>query len=67
MCVLNVCARYPGSTHHDACIWSNSNVQTFMKNLHKRGHSDYYLLGNSGYPLRMWLMKSAKCQTYVKL
>ncbi|KAJ8926629.1 hypothetical protein NQ314_020993 [Rhamnusium bicolor] len=53
--ILNICARYPGSTH-DSFIWNHSNVQTLMRNLHQRTHTDYYLLGDSGYPLRSWLL-----------
>ncbi|KAJ3623608.1 hypothetical protein Zmor_004405 [Zophobas morio] len=53
--ILNVNARYPGSTH-DSFIWNNSNVLDFLQNLHTRGHSTYYVLGDSGYALRPWLM-----------
>ncbi|KAJ8966137.1 hypothetical protein NQ317_017980, partial [Molorchus minor] len=53
--ILNVCARYPGSSH-DTFIWNNSNVQTYMRNLHEHGHRSYFLLGDSGYPLRSYLL-----------
>ncbi|KAJ8910059.1 hypothetical protein NQ315_013314 [Exocentrus adspersus] len=53
--IINVCARYPGSTN-DAFIWMNSNVQTLLQNLHGAGHNNYFLLGDSGYPLRSWLL-----------
>ena len=53
--ILNVNAKFPGSTN-DAYIWSGSNVQNLLRNLHNAGHKDYFLLGDSGYPLRTWLL-----------
>ncbi|KAJ3647953.1 hypothetical protein Zmor_019795 [Zophobas morio] len=53
--ILNVNAKFPGSTH-DSYIWSRSNVQTFMQDLHSHDHKDYFLLGDSGYPLRTWIL-----------
>ncbi|KAJ3662030.1 hypothetical protein Zmor_006397 [Zophobas morio] len=38
--IMNVVASYPGSTH-DSFIWRNL---------------DFFLLGDSGYPLRSWLL-----------
>ncbi|KAI4455537.1 hypothetical protein MML48_9g00013212 [Holotrichia oblita] len=56
MTIININARYPVSTN-DAFIWNNSNLQrSLRRNLHAAGNSDYYLLGDSGYPLRSWLM-----------
>ncbi|KAJ8964904.1 hypothetical protein NQ314_004543 [Rhamnusium bicolor] len=52
--IMNVNARYPGSTN-DAFIWNNSNLQILLRHLHMAGYKDYYLLGDSGYPLRTWL------------
>ncbi|KAJ8914170.1 hypothetical protein NQ315_016249 [Exocentrus adspersus] len=53
--ILNVCARFPGSSH-DSFIWNNSNAHTFMVNLHEREHRSFFLLGDSGYPLRSYLL-----------
>ncbi|KAK9680537.1 DDE superfamily endonuclease [Popillia japonica] len=53
--ILNVNARYPGSTN-DAFIWGNSNLNTTLQQLHANGHTDYFLLGDSGYPLRTCLL-----------
>ncbi|KAK5643411.1 hypothetical protein RI129_007256 [Pyrocoelia pectoralis] len=53
--IMNVIARYPGSTN-DAYIWANSNIQRVFRNIHERGNTNYYLLGDSGYPLRTWLL-----------
>ncbi|XP_060845695.1 putative nuclease HARBI1 [Rhopalosiphum padi] len=53
--VLNVNALFPGSTH-DVHIWNNSNVSIMLKELHNHNYSDYFLLGDSGYPLRPWLL-----------
>lgn len=55
MKILNVNALYPGSTN-DAFIWNNSQVQRVLENLHRADHKDYYLLGDSGYPLRTYLL-----------
>ncbi|KAJ8971949.1 hypothetical protein NQ314_000466 [Rhamnusium bicolor] len=52
--IMNVNARYPGSTN-DAFIWNNSNLQILLRHLHIACYKDYYLLGDSGYPLRTWL------------
>ncbi|KAJ8926223.1 hypothetical protein NQ314_021411 [Rhamnusium bicolor] len=41
--ILNVNARYPGSTH-DSFIWANSNVQGELRNLHRHGYNNYFLL-----------------------
>ncbi|XP_060858749.1 putative nuclease HARBI1 [Metopolophium dirhodum] len=53
--VLNVNALFPGSTH-DTHIWNNSSVLPVMQELHRRNHHNFYLLGDSGYPLRQWLL-----------
>lgn len=44
MKIINVNARYPGSTN-DAFIWQNSNVNRFLRDFHMAGHKDYFLLG----------------------
>lgn len=54
MKIINICARYPGSTH-DSFIWNNSAAYRYMHNLHNNGHRSYYLIGDSGYGLRPWL------------
>ncbi|XP_062591455.1 putative nuclease HARBI1 [Saccostrea cucullata] len=47
-----VIAKWPGGTH-DSYIWRNSSIH----NLFESGTiSDGWLLGDSGYPLRPWLL-----------
>ncbi|XP_031339432.1 putative nuclease HARBI1 [Photinus pyralis] len=53
--IINVNALFPGSTN-DAFIWNQSNVQTLLRRLHEAGNKNYFLLGDSGYPLRSWLL-----------
>ncbi|KAK4882619.1 hypothetical protein RN001_005938 [Aquatica leii] len=53
--ILNVCAQHPGGTN-DAFIWNNCEVHTLLQNLHRNGHTSYHLIGDSGYPLRPWLL-----------
>ncbi|XP_008189496.1 putative nuclease HARBI1, partial [Acyrthosiphon pisum] len=53
--ILNVNALFPGSTH-DNHIWNNSKVLPVVQELHERDLNDYYLLGDSGYPLHQWLL-----------
>ncbi|XP_008179271.1 putative nuclease HARBI1 [Acyrthosiphon pisum] len=53
--IINVSAKFPGSAN-DACVWNSSNVKTFLMDLHENGHASYFLLGDSGYALRPWLM-----------
>jgi hypothetical protein len=48
----NVVIKYPGSTH-DSFIWKNCG----LKNNFLRGdYGDYFLIGDSGYPQRIFLM-----------
>ncbi|KYB26054.1 Putative nuclease HARBI1-like Protein [Tribolium castaneum] len=49
--ILNVNARFP-----DAYIWNQSAVQDVMRVMHTAGENDCFLLGDSGYPLRTWLL-----------
>lgn len=53
--IINVNAKFPGSTG-DGYIWSNSNVNPIMEELYRRYPNSYYLLGDSGYGLRPWLL-----------
>ena len=46
----DVVAKWPGS-QHDATIFENSNVRT-----HLEGLENSWLLGDSGYPLRKYLI-----------
>lgn len=47
----NIVAQWPGSTH-DAFMWGNSSLQVEFAEGRIQGH----LLGDSGYPLRPWLL-----------
>ncbi|CAG2229820.1 HARBI1 [Mytilus edulis] len=49
---MNIVAKWPGATH-DAFIWANSNISEMFEN-RTIGHG--WLLGDSGYPLRPWLL-----------
>ncbi|XP_022167246.1 putative nuclease HARBI1 [Myzus persicae] len=53
--ILNVNALFPGSTH-DIHVWNNSSILQTLQELHRRNHKDFFLLGDSGYPLRQWLL-----------
>ncbi|KAJ8930398.1 hypothetical protein NQ314_016793 [Rhamnusium bicolor] len=55
MKILHVNLRFPGSSH-DSHIWNNSNIEPVPRNIHERGNGGYFLLGDSGYPLRPWLL-----------
>lgn len=54
--IRSVNARYPGSTG-DSFIWNNCNVRPILESIYERYPNSYYLLGDSGYPLRPWLLK----------
>ena len=51
---VNVVSKWPGSTH-DSFVWSNSQIATGMEHRSRIG-SGRWLLGDSGYPLRPFLM-----------
>ncbi|KAJ8914226.1 hypothetical protein NQ315_003589 [Exocentrus adspersus] len=54
--ISNVNARFPGSTH-DSHIWRESAVSRIMEQIYRQDEeNNLYLLGDSGYPLRPWLM-----------
>lgn len=52
--ILNVNAKYPGSVN-DTFIWNNSQLKEFMTNINQVDPGSYFLLGDSGYPLRAYL------------
>jgi hypothetical protein len=52
--ILNVNARYPGSTN-DAFIWRNSRIRQAMIAHHGRHPNSTWLLGDSGYSQLPWL------------
>ncbi|KAL5236887.1 hypothetical protein ACI65C_004297 [Semiaphis heraclei] len=53
--IMNVNALFPGSTN-DSHIWNNSDVFPVVKEIYERGHTGFFLLGDSGYALRPWLL-----------
>ncbi|XP_050062942.1 putative nuclease HARBI1 [Aphis gossypii] len=55
MKIINVSALYPGSVN-DAYIWNNSLLEPTLREIYNRYPEGFYLLGDSGYPLRPWLM-----------
>ncbi|CAK1580470.1 unnamed protein product [Parnassius mnemosyne] len=52
--IINIDASFGGATH-DAHIWKNSQISQHVQELHNRGEA-VWLLGDSGYPLRPWLL-----------
>ncbi|KAJ8915403.1 hypothetical protein NQ315_008291 [Exocentrus adspersus] len=52
---MNVVERFPGSAH-DAHIWRQSNLSQVVETIYRENNGNwFYLLGDSGYPLRLWL------------
>ncbi|XP_044754998.1 putative nuclease HARBI1 [Coccinella septempunctata] len=54
MRITNVNSKFPGSSH-DCHIWNNSRVQDAVRHI-SDAHPDFFLIGDSGYPLRPWLL-----------
>lgn len=52
MCFVDVVARWPGATH-DSFVLRNSNI---FDRFDRGEFGDSVLLGDSGYPLKSWLM-----------
>ncbi|KAJ8720629.1 hypothetical protein PYW08_006094 [Mythimna loreyi] len=52
--IINVNAKFGGATH-DSHIWASSIVEPYMRELHQN-NEHVWLLGDSGYPQRPWLM-----------
>lgn len=60
MCDSNNIIRYantkfPGTTH-DAYIWRRSALLNYYKEKYNNGERNFWLLGDSGFPLQPWLM-----------
>ncbi|XP_050311001.1 putative nuclease HARBI1 isoform X2 [Anthonomus grandis grandis] len=53
--ILNVCARYPGSSH-DSYIFNNSAAYQYIRQLYNNGYTSFSFLGDSGYALRPWML-----------
>lgn len=51
MLIRNIVARWPGSTH-DSRIFENCSTKEILQQGHLRG----YLLGDSGYPCRPYIL-----------
>ncbi|XP_072934991.1 uncharacterized protein [Epargyreus clarus] len=52
--IINVNPKFGGATH-DSFIWASSKVEPYLRGLHQNGEH-VWLLGDSGYPLRPWLL-----------
>ncbi|XP_063893081.1 putative nuclease HARBI1 [Helicoverpa armigera] len=52
--ILNVNSKF-GGANHDSFIWENSDLNAYIQSLHRNGEM-VWLLGDSGYPQRPWLM-----------
>ncbi|GBN88586.1 hypothetical protein AVEN_134571-1 [Araneus ventricosus] len=52
MRILNINAKYPGSTH-DAFIWRHSAIRNALLANNQAGS---WLIGDAAYPLEPWLM-----------
>ncbi|XP_008178178.1 putative nuclease HARBI1 [Acyrthosiphon pisum] len=53
--ILNVNALFPGSTN-DSYIWNNCDILPILEQIYRNGQQGYFLLGDSGYALRPWLL-----------
>ncbi|XP_019894036.2 putative nuclease HARBI1 [Musca domestica] len=53
--ILAANARF-GGTAHDSYVWRSSQACRRLEDLYTGGDRNYWLLGDSGYPLQPWLM-----------
>lgn len=49
--IFSINARF-GGTAHDAYVWRSSNVKNHLESVYESGKRDFWLLGDSGYPLQ---------------
>ncbi|CAG9130974.1 unnamed protein product [Plutella xylostella] len=52
--IMNVNSKFGGATH-DSHIWAAGQAEPYMRELHRNGEQ-LWLLGDSGYAQRAWLM-----------
>ncbi|KAG8229293.1 hypothetical protein J437_LFUL011139 [Ladona fulva] len=52
--ILSLNAQHEGRTH-DAHIWRMSQLYQYMRRSYEEGDQCHWLLGDSGYPLQLWL------------
>lgn len=71
--IRNINARYPGS-FHDSLIWKSSLVYSFMRDIYNATDQigedfKYFLIGDTGFPLEPWLLKSydLPCVSYAQV
>lgn len=62
MIIYDVDSRFPGSCH-DSFIWSNSRVKLHLEHMYECGRRNFWLLGDSGYPLQPWLLPPYRSNT----
>ncbi|XP_045475273.1 putative nuclease HARBI1 [Harmonia axyridis] len=55
MWIMNANPKFPGSSH-DSYIWSQSDISGILERAHRENGGNFFLLGDSGYPLRPWLL-----------
>lgn len=44
-----------GGTAHDSFVWRRSRASNFLEELYETGERNFWLLGDSGYPLQVFL------------
>uniref|UniRef100_A0A1B0GQA0 Uncharacterized protein n=1 Tax=Phlebotomus papatasi TaxID=29031 RepID=A0A1B0GQA0_PHLPP len=53
--IINVNANFPGSCH-DSYVWEQSDLCYFLERKFSGSHNNSFLLGDSGYGLKPWLI-----------
>lgn len=53
--ITNLNTNFGGSTH-DAFVWRNSILQQYLQEVYNNGERNFWLIGDSGYPLQPYLL-----------
>ena len=63
MRILAIDACRPGSCH-DSFVWKMSDAKNYYAEMYREGARNFWLLGDSGYPLKPYLMTPYKSPGY---